>query len=287
MKQFLLFSVLIIFVSASKPLFSTYDLKTALEKNIIHLKINGNSESTHYYQPISIEITNKTNKSIVIKIPNGQQFVSDSTEIQDIIITQEEMIALKPNQSLNKNLFGMCIQEYYSASGENDTFHLGEMASENLVKLTSEIEKNKSFNTIGQYAVWALTDEYPIEEIDGFDENNSHYYQKYVSNLLGLPSPELKPTQYKTYYQKTVTKHSSLVGKFKYNIHKNSNITMGLFNEQNIIVRELYNNPNQEAGKHEFKYAFDMETYNDPVYYIRLIINGKVKVNLKMEPRKS
>ena len=287
MRLFLLFLSFIFLISANKPPISTYDIKTAVEKNIIHFKAIGNPVSPHYYQPISIKITNKTNKYIVLKIPNGQRFVSDSTEIQDIIITREDMIALRPFQSLEKKLFGMCIQENNAASSERDTFHLGEMASENLVKLTSEIEKNNSFNTIGQYAVWSLTDKYPIEKIDGFDETNSHYYQKYVSDLLGLPYPELKPSKYKTYYQKTISKHSSLVGKFKYNIHKNSNITMGLFNEQNIIVRELYNNPNQEAGEHEFKYAFDMETYNDPVYYIRLIINGEVMVNLKMEPKRS
>jgi len=195
------------------------------------------------------------------------------------------MISLKPHQTIKKELFGMCIQQYHSSSNESNKFRLGNLAPGNLKKLALEIEKNKSFNTLGQYAIWALTDNYPIEEITGFDENNSHYYQKYVSELLNISTPELKPTNYKTYYQRTITKQRSLVGKFKYKIHNNSSITMGLFNEQNIIVRELYNNPNQEAGEHEFKYAFDMETYNEPKYYIRLIINGKIKVNLKMEPK--
>ncbi len=287
MKQLLFLSIFVLFISASKPLISNYDIKTAVEKNIINIKVQGNPSSPHYFQPLSVELTNNTNKNIVITIPNGQRFVSDSTEIQDIIITQEEMIALKSHQTVKKKLFGMCVQQSNSSSMETDFFHLGDIASGNLQKLASEIEKNKSFNTLGQYAIWALTDNYPIEEISGFDENNSHYYQKYVSNLLNISTPELKPTNYKKYYQRTITKERSLVGKFKYNIHSNSSITMGLFNEQNIIVRELYNNPNQEAGEHEFKYAFDMETYNDPRYYIRLIINGKIKVNLKMEPRKS
>jgi len=287
MKKLLVLFIAITILSGSKPVNNTYDLKTAIDKKLVTCKFNGNLESPHYYQPLVIDITNLTNKEITIRILNGQKFITDTTDTQDVIITQEELIALSPKKKVVKPLFSMCIQEYKSASYEGTTFKLGEIASGNLKKLTQEIEKTKSFNTIGQYSVWAITDDFPLDEIDGFNEKEGVHYQNYMAKLLNVPVPSVQPEKYKTYYETTKTLTRSVVGKFKYDIHNQSNITIGLFNEQDIIVRELYNNPKQETGEHLFNYAFDLTSYQDPRYYIRLIINGTIKVSLKMEPRKS
>lgn len=287
MKNIVLAIIAISILSSSKPGLTTYDLKTAIDKNLVACKFEGNIESTHYYQPLKINITNLTYKSISIRIQNGQKFYSDSSDTQDVIITQEELIALTPNQKETKPLFAMCIQEYKSASNENTTYKLGDLATGNLSKITKEIEKNKSFNTIGQYSVWATTDDFTLDEIDGFNEEEASHYQKYVAELLNVDAPSIQPEKYKNYYETTTTISRSVEGSFKYKIHNQSNVTIGLFNEQDIIVRELYNNPSKNAGLHHFKYAFDLETYQDPRYYVRLIIDGIIKVNLKMEPRKS
>ncbi len=287
MKKLLVLFITITILSGSKPISNTYNLKTAIDKNLVACKFRGNFESPHYYQPLIIDITNLTNKEIIIRIPNGQKFITDSTDTQDLIITQEELIALSPKKKEVKPLFSMCIQEYKSASHEGTTFKLGTLATGNLSKLTKEIEKTKSFNTIGQYSVWAITDDFSLDEIDGFNEKEANHYQNYMATLLNVPVPSKQKNSYKDYYETTKIYKSSIVGKFKYNIHDQSNITIGLFNEQNIIVRELYNNPTQKAGEHLFNYAFDLTTYQDPRYYIRLIIDGNIQVSLKMEPRRS
>jgi len=287
MKNLILVLIAINFLSSSKQTITTYDLKTAIDKKLVNCKLSGNFESPHYYQALEINITNLTNKEITVRIPNGQMFISDSTDIQDVIITQEELIALSPNKNEIRPLFSMCIQEYNTAPNESTTYRLGDLATGKLSELTNEIENTKSFNTIGQYSVWAITDDFSIDEIDGFNEKEAVHYQNYMATLLNIPVPTVQPDNYKTYYETTKTLTRSVNGKFKYKISNESNITMGLFNEQNIIVRELYSNPKQEAGEHIFNFAFDATTYQDPRYYIRLIINGNIKVSLKMEPRKS
>ena len=254
MKNLLILFVIITFLSGSKPTSNTFDLKTAIEKNLVTCNFSGNLESPHYFQPLIIDITNLTNKDITIRIPNGQKFITDSTDTQDVIITQEELIAMSSKKKVVKPLFSMCIQEYKSASYEGTTFKMGELATGNLSKLTKEIEKTKSFNTIGQYSVWAITDDFPLDEIDGFNEKEANHFQNYLAVLLNVPIPTVQPEKYKTYYESTKTLTRSVVGKFKYNIQNQSNITIGLFNEQDIIVRELFNNPSQEAGEHLFNY---------------------------------
>lgn len=283
------FLLIILFsVTSNKPIIPTYDLKTALDKNLIECNFYGNIESPHYYQPLKIDITNLTNKGITIKIPNGLKFVSDSTDTQDVIITQEELIVLSTNKKEIKPLYAMCIEQNKSALNENTRYLIGNQSSDNMAVLTKEIERNKSFNTLGQYSIWALTDNFPINEIEGFNEKEADLYQHFVGHLLDVDIPPSETENYKTYYNSVKTFKRSVVGKFKYKFHKQTNVTIGLFNEQDIIVRELYNNPTEKAGEHLFKYAFDTTTYTDPTYYIRLVVDGEIRISLKMEPgRKS
>ncbi|MBV1924499.1 MAG: hypothetical protein KUG68_10785 [Flavobacteriaceae bacterium] len=286
MKKFIICFIALISISASQPTIITYDLKTAIEKKLVSCSFFGNDESTHYYQPVKIDITNLTNKNISIRIPNGQKFIADSTKVQDLIITQEELIALTPKKKELKPLFAMCIQKYKSASNKLTTYKLGDLADGSIKKISEEIEKNKSFNTLGQYTIWAITDEFPIEEIAGFQEKESIHYQKFVANLLNIPVPKYDSKKYETYYETARSFKRSVVGEFKYKFSRKNHVTLGLFNEQDIIVRELYNNPHEKPGKHTFNFAFDTENYSEPTYFIRMVVNGEVKINMKMEPNK-
>ena len=64
---------------------------------------------------------------------------------------------------------------------------------------------------------------------------------------------------------------------------KTSAVTIGLFNEDNIIVRELLNKPQTPRGEHKLNFEFDMAAYTDPVYFVRLIIDGEIKLSFKLE----
>jgi len=286
MKKLIICLIAVISISASQPVIITYDLKTAIEKKLVSCSIYGNDRSTHYYQPIKIDITNLTNKNITIIIPNGQKIIADSTKVQDVIITQEELIALTPNKNELKPLFAMCIQQYNSASNQSTTYKLGNLATGSLDKVAKEIENKKSFNTLGQYTIWAITDEFPIEEIAGFQEKESIHFQKFAANLLNVPVTKYESNDYKNYYENTSSFKRNVVGEFKYKFSSKNHVTLGLFNEQDVIVRELYNNPDEKPGKHTFKIAFDTKNYSDPTYYIRMVVNGEVKINMKIEPNK-
>ena len=62
-----------------------------------------------------------------------------------------------------------------------------------------------------------------------------------------------------------------------------ASVSVGLFNQRNVLVRELYNDPAVTPGEHKVSYAFDNSVYTDSVYYARLISDGEVKINRKIE----
>jgi hypothetical protein len=287
-KGFLLF-VLIIGLTSSKPQdnVSQYDLATAIEKGIVCSEFTGNSSSPHYFQPINIQLENLTEKEIQVRIPIGQTFASKTRDYQDIITTQEEMIVLLPNETTKNPIFGMCIQQSVAAPNDEANYLLGDMASGDLLDLAGEIQKRSAFNTLGQYSVWTLTDDTALNAISGFDLKEATHFKTYVANLLGVPVPEYNPEDLYLTESEPIRITRTVGGKFRYKFYKTSNVTIGMFDDQDIIVRELYANAQTKPGEHFLKYEFDTEIYLDDVYYVRLIINGEIKINMEMKPRRS
>lgn len=86
-----------------------------------------------------------------------------------------------------------------------------------------------------------------------------------------------------TNYDRPSLDTENLCGKFEYSLVRTSAITIGLFNAQNTIVRELLNTPAMPRGEHSLNFEFDMSAYTNQVYFVRLIIDGEIKLSYKIE----
>jgi len=260
-------------------------LATAIEKKMITSKVSGNPDSPHYIQPILISLTNTSAETIKVTIPNGQIFTSDS--VQDVIVTQEELLTLAPKETKDLPLYAMCIQQYESGANDLETYAPGGIATGHLAELTQEIENRKDFNTLGQYSIWAITDDVHLNTISGYDEEEALYLKTFTAGLLNVPVPEYDPEDYLTNYNDDGLITRSATGKFKFYFSSESAVTIAMFDENDIIVRELYNNPNTAKGNHDLEFKFDVSVYQDKVYYVRLIRDGEIKINMTMKPRGS
>lgn len=285
MKKIILLFAVVVLCASNKPSYTvkTYDLEWAIANKLISCKFKGSDESPHYYQPLAATITNLTDRAIQIRIPNGLTFKSNSKDHQDVVITQEELIAITPTTSAEKSLFGMCIQKSNIAPNTMEAYTPNGMAAKNLNLLTKEIEKQKAYDIAGQNAIWNITDDGSLEDIAGFNIDAGALLRNYTADLLKIPEDEI-PTL--TEPQEKVLKRTA-GGNFRYKFSKTSAVTIGMFNDKNIIVKELYNNPETPAGEHPLAYEFDALQYTDDVYYIRLIINGQIKINFEMKTKRS
>ena len=291
MRNLLFIFVGVLLLTAGKPANQTknnpLDIASAVSEQIIELTVTGNDESPHYYQPILVNLKNLTNEEVTINIKNGQLFKSTDPEIQDIIVTQEEMIVLKAFNTISKPIFGMCVQQFNSAPGVTQKYTLDKMATENLASIANQIQKQKAFSIAGQNSVWAVTDNNGLDAIDSYIPEDSDELRSYVANLLNIPDTVIVRRQMVALDTGPKLTKRSVEGKFRYNFSKTSAVTIGMFNDQNIVVKELYNNPETPAGEHKLAYEFDTMIYQENTYYIRLIIDGQIKINFKMKPRRS
>jgi hypothetical protein len=287
LKKIIILVLAVTFVSAEyyNDRTTTIDLSTALEQELISTRITSNDESPHYTKPLLISISNLKKEVIHVRIPNGQLFASNDPELQDIIVNKEEMITLNPGQSIEQPLSGMCIQQNNGGPSSLSTYRLNGIAEGNLAALSKEIERSKNFNTLGQYAIWTLTDENHLNNISGFDQKEATRLKTYVAGLLDVPVPEYDPNDYLTNYTNDGLIKRSVKGTFKYLFGRESSVSIAMFDGDNIVVRELYNNPRERPGKHDLEFKFDAEVYQSKAYYIRMIVDGEIKIDMKMEPR--
>ncbi len=260
-----------------------YDIKTAINQKVISCKFEGRNESPHYAQPLKVSVDNQSEKEVQIRIPNGQQLLCEDKTVQDLVVVKEEVFVLKGREHKELIFYAMCTKAHNSSPRTGVNYALGPVAPGALGLLAQEIEKRKQFNTLGQYAVWTISDKYELSEIAGFDEKEANYLMEFVSKITGRKIPPSDKRNYKTNYHAPELVEKGVGGDIEYKFARPSSVTIGMFNTQGIIVRELYNNPNESAGPHKLKFQFDAMAYRDPVYYIRLIVNGHIQINLKMD----
>jgi hypothetical protein len=258
-------------------------LKDAINQKKVTSKIVGYSGSPHYSQPAKIQVTNNTNEKIALKIVNGQKLVSDPEGVQDLIVVKNEMIVLAAKETKEVILHAMCIQHNNSGPNKSTSYELGAIAEGPMKSLTKEIQKRSDYNTLGQYSIWTISDDEDLSTIAGYDEATVDHYQKFVSNLTGKPIPKKDTVDYLTNYNKPTLMKRTVGGSFDYGLVKESSVTIGMFDKDDIIVRELLNESNVAKGDHDFDFEFDATAFNDDVYYIRLIIDGRIKLGYTME----
>ena len=255
----------------------------ATKKGIISCTFKGSSTGTHYTTPLSGTFTNNKNKEIIFIIENGRTFISEDSSYQNLIITEEKIISLKPHQKRTYIFHAMCIESSDKAPHNDILYAAGPMANENLCKMTKYIELNKYFNSTAQSAIWAFTNNKPLENIVGIDEINTYNIVKKAAEILGKPIPEKpSPDDYTRNLNSTVMKRT-ITGFVEYEFSSTENITIAMFDKNNIIVRELYHNSAEKPGPHKQSFQFDGTVYTDDFYYIKLIANDKVFYSRKFE----
>ncbi|MEQ8908689.1 MAG: hypothetical protein RIC95_05825 [Vicingaceae bacterium] len=270
------------FASQSPESPAILTLEEALKKDLIKIEIKGNGSSPHYAQPIKFTAKNLRNAPLNLQVLNGRQFHTLDEGVQDMLLVKSELIVLAPNEEKTIPLSAMCIQKQNRGPSEDEPYTLGAMAHQELLKLSQKIEEMQAYNTLGQYAVWSISNNSGLDQIAGFDEEEASQLQAYVSEITGRPIPKKDTTDYRTNYNRPYLAKRTVGGKFEYGLVKPSAVTIGLFNEDNIIVRELLNKPNTPRGDHKLNFEFDMATYTDSVYFVRLIIDKEIKLSFKL-----
>ena len=187
-----LFSLLIFcsfFLHAQKIL-----LMEAVEKGLVEITAEG--EGGHIGRCLKLRIKNLHKKKIDVQIPAGLIFNSDDEGHQDLMTTEEKVLAIEGNKKRITKIYAACIQAPKGSPTMGSAFNMSMLTSGHLLQVAEFLFKEKLYkNEAAQYAVWAASDGKRIENIDHTGLAN------FVADILGKPRPEYVVVSYYTLYE--------------------------------------------------------------------------------------
>jgi len=270
----------------SKSLFADdyISLSDCIKNKTVETNIKVYNEGTHYTIQFILNVKNLKTKSQNIVVDAGLLFIADDDPKQNFIITKEERFVLAANGSKEIQIHAMCIESSDAAPSATSIYKVGKMAEGKLLELAQLLNTNKWYDkSEAQDAVWCVANGNDISDIMGADDTVVKKLQEFVSKATGqaIPVAEALDDYEHNYYSTKFTR--KVGGYFEYTLSKPTIVTIGMFDKNNILVRELYNNQNETVGFHKFDFAFDATVYTDDAYYFKLIENGIVKLDMEFK----
>ena len=261
---------------------SVISLETALKEKRVQITALGNADGTHYTVPIELQVKNTQATPVQIVIDNGLMFEAAEAEYQNMLVTKKEIIELAANQTRKIAIHGMCTEHSDRAPGKTTAYKLGKKAPDDLAKLAAFIETNKYFDPVAQNAVWCLANKDPLETITSFDDKETNAILDFICKTTGQKKP--RPPSEDDYRRNLRSQVLSIpvTGSFSFQFPSPKKVHLALFNKNNVIVRELYQEDNA-VGDKKIDYQYDAAVFTDEYYFLKLIIDGKVVMNKKRE----
>lgn len=256
-------------------------LHEALKSKKIIGSIHGNSSSTHYLEPVVLELTNISSEPISISIEDGDMFIPSDSDKQNIVVTASQLLVLQPKEKKAVNVKGMCT-EPNDGSGSNETIYTFKPESNEQLKKLSQFINQKGYqSSAAQYAVWSLVSDRDINSIYSSDSTEENELKRFMAALTGKTFSLKSKNDYKTNYY--APPKERVGGNFEYSFTKPQDIQIAMFDKNGILVRELFNQKKVPAGTHKLNFEYDSSVYTDDVYYFKLIVGDEVMVNRKWD----
>jgi hypothetical protein len=275
-----LFTGIFILLFSPTTFAGTLMLHEALKSKKVNCVIHGNNASTHYLEPIVLEVSNTSNEVLSIAIENGDMFIPADSNKQNIVVTSTELLVLQPKTKKTINIKGMCTEHSDGSGNESTIYSFAPVTNEKLKKLSAFISEKKYQSSAAQYAVWSLMDNNDINSIYSSDSTEENDLKKFMASLTGKTFVVRSKDYRYNYYEPPKEK---VGGMFEYSFTQAQDIQIAMFDKNGILVRELFNQKKVPAGTHKLNFEYDSSVYTEDVYYFKLIVGSEVMVNRKWD----
>jgi hypothetical protein len=190
---------------------------------------------------INVCLKNLSNDSLIVILEAGRRLNSIDEKTQDILITRQEIIALKKAENKSVKVKGYCCQAYNYAPLIGAKYDVNKLADSNLVMLSRYLNENNFESQAEQYAVWALSDSKSSAQITSVNDSLITPLKKMVCALKGevLPWYSIVSSTYVFRNAVIITTPLYLRGNLEYTIDADSYATMHILNAKGIEVGKI------------------------------------------------
>ncbi len=272
---------LLVFVGNNSFAADTLTIAECLENKFIKTKVRG--LGGYQEECIALEIQNISNKDINIVLEPGRRLVSIDTNIQDILIVKEFIVLVKVGQKKEILGYGFCCQASKGGPRGGAKFHIGDLATENLVKLAKVINKNNFPPSAVQHAIWVLSDGHSLSSVCA-QNDDIKALEETLADILGIELPWYKIT----YMQDTALVFSdrpeNVFVKFQFYIKNNSLVTINVRNKQGKVMTTLEKAVPLSPGTYSRDLKFDVVSWPKGKYDLFVYVDyGQILLKKEFE----
>ncbi len=140
---------------------------------------------------LDYSVCNLLKDSLLITIPAGWRFNSNAgkNDYQDILMTHEEILTLRPKETKKFDIKGYCCEATKGGPQKGAPYTLGKMADSSLVLLARYLNTHQIDSNTEQYSVWAISDGKETAHITANNDSIASLLRTFVSTVKGEPLP--------------------------------------------------------------------------------------------------
>lgn len=259
---------------------NSFTLEDAIKKKLVTAEIIGRANAAHSYygQCITMKLKNTSNQNLSIQLESGRRLNCDYDSVQDMMVTQSEIIALIPSQTKEYMIYAMCCEKSNRSPGTTSSYNLGAMADATLVQLARMIEQLGAQDYGGQHAVWVITDGADPEYITCENPVSSKALREFVINALaGKKEVVQEPGFIYDYsYPKTDGKSFTVEGDFAWEMPYQSYVSLYIYDNNGNRVCVIFQDAAFTSGLNNYHYKVTSDALQSGgLYWIRMKQNNK------------
>lgn len=250
----------------------TLALDDALDRGLIKVNVTAFTDTGEHTMNLSrnlkLELTS-IDRPLLIELLPGTLFVSEDSGVQNQILSERRVLALKPGKMRSIPLFTLCTQKYNAAPSEDDHFRINGMASSEMSSLADFLSEKEYYNNTGQAAMWMLTDHEPYQNIVGQDEKTVNEIRKFMGTLTKSWIPEYRPG---TIERGPELRTLTMV--FRVRLKKRGTGKLVLYDPDAAVYRILKEEGEMPAGRYEIRFKVESTRLQPGNYTAVLYMNG-------------
>jgi hypothetical protein len=263
-------------IMSFKPAEETFDLESAISAKLISVAFI--STGSYSGESLIMKVKNLNSKKLIIRINAGTYFIAPSDYEQNLLIPQEDFIVLDSKQSTEKILNGYCTNMSNAAPNEDGIFVLEKVYIKGLDDFLGLI-KGKNFESYTlQSAIWALTDQEPVSNVDGENSDEIDVLRKELFKITGQEETWYKSRQAYVIneFRQINTETLRITGKLNFTTVKGALIHEEIYDSEGNLLFKLSESVAKLGGEVAYEFNLKVQGWKKGNYEIRLMEGPKL-----------
>jgi hypothetical protein len=227
---------------------------------------------------LKVEFKNLQAKKLALTVPAGTMFKPSDDEAQNILVPQDQIFVLAPNESKTTFVRGFCCEATDHSPAKDMAFTISVNKEPKMQKLFSYLKGKQYPDNLLQEAIWCISNAHPVTSICAPKMDAVKPLRDEVCKITGQVDTWYNtPTKHDVDAQGNISHETTAVnGLIKFKALKAAKIHNEIHDANDKL---LIKNPNEFSvipGNVEYEFDIKVSGWEKGKYFVKVFENDKV-----------